>query len=159
MVTIIGQYQINTFGEIFTLTPPENTIKINGTNFTIPYSITSGKITLVQADTDAKTVVVQLQSTTNGNLTITLPRTLIDAYQGSYESHLVVLKNNHGIHYTELENFENRTLAIPFNLGTSKIEIKGTYMVPEFGSMVSITLVIAVISIIVASKQLDLRSV
>jgi predicted secreted protein with PEFG-CTERM motif len=155
MVTMIP-YKITAFGEISTLVPPENTIQVNGTNFTILYSITGGKITSIQADTDAKTIDVSVQSSNNGTLTITLPTTLIDAYQGSNETHFMVLSNNHGIHYTELENFittENRTLTIPLSLGTSMIEIKGTYMAPEFGSMVSIILVITFISIIVASKN------
>jgi predicted secreted protein with PEFG-CTERM motif len=156
MTTTIGQYQISAFGEISTLTPPENTIKVNGTSFTIPYTITGGTITLIQADTNAKTIDVSVQSSNGGNLTITLPTTLIDAYQGSDETHFMVLNKNHGIQYTELENFEtsqNRTLTIPFGLGTSTIEIKGTYMVPEFGSLASIILVLAVISVIAVSQN------
>ncbi|MDE1826731.1 MAG: hypothetical protein KGH83_03980 [Thaumarchaeota archaeon] len=42
MVSTVVQYQINAFGETFTLTPPENTIKVNGTSFAIPYAIAEG---------------------------------------------------------------------------------------------------------------------
>jgi predicted secreted protein with PEFG-CTERM motif len=164
MAATVGQYQIKAFGEISTLTPPANTIKVNGTSFTIPYTITGGTVTLIQADTDAKTIDVSVQSSNGGNLTITLPTALIDAYQGaslepSYRlgengtAHFVVMNKNHGIQYTEVDTSENRTLTIPFSIGNSTVEIKGTYMIPEFGSLTSVILVISVISVIVASRN------
>jgi predicted secreted protein with PEFG-CTERM motif len=164
MAYAIGQYQTKAFGEISILTPPEHSIKVNGTSFTIPYAITGGIITLIQSDTDTKTIDVSVQSSNGGNLTITLPTKLIDAYQEaslepeythdeSNAAHFVVMNKNHGIKYTEVDTSENRTLTIPFGLGVSTIEIKGTYMIPEFGSMVPIILVIAFISIIVASNN------
>ncbi len=164
MTAVILQYQIKAFGEISTLTPPADTIMVNGTSFTIPYTITGGTVTLIQADTDAKTIDVNVQSSKGGNLTITLPTTLIDAYQNaSLEptyiqnvkdiSHFVVMDKNHGVHYTEVDTSENRTLTIPFRLGNSTVEIKGTQMIPEFGSLTSVILVISVISVIIASKN------
>lgn len=164
IAAVLGQNQIKAFGETFTLTPPENTIKVNGTSFTIPYTIAGGTITLIQADTDAKMIDVGVQSQNGGSLTITLPTRLINAYQGaamepeymhdtSGTAHFIVTSKNHGVQYTEVGTSENRTLTIPFSPGSNTIEIKGTYMVPEFGSLVSITLVIAVISIIVVSNS------
>jgi predicted secreted protein with PEFG-CTERM motif len=166
VAVIIGQNQTKAFGEISTLTPPDDTIKVNGTSFTIPYISTGGTITLIQADTDAKTIDVSVQSQHGGNLTITLPTALINAYQGvslepeylqgeNNRAHFVVTNKNHGIHYAEVDTAENRTLTIPFSLGNSTIEIKGTYMIPEFGSLTSIILVISIISAIVISKNLS----
>ena len=108
MAYVIGQYQTKAFGEISTLTPPEHSIKVNGTSFTIPYTITGGIVTLIQSDTDAKTIDVSVQSSNGGNLTITLSTKLIDAYQDaslepvyahdeSNTSHFVVMSKNHGI--------------------------------------------------------------
>jgi predicted secreted protein with PEFG-CTERM motif len=153
MVSIIGQCQINAYGEISTLTPPQHTIEVNGTSFIIPYNITGGTVTLIQADTNIKTVDVSVQSSNGGSLTITLPMALIDAYQGSDKTHLVITNKNHGIQYTSVETLDDRTLTIPLSVGSSTIEIKGTYMIPEFGSLASIILVIAVISIIAVSQN------
>lgn len=166
LAVTIGQYKIKSFGEIATLTPPENTINVNGTSFTIPYTITGGTVILIQADTNAKTIDVSVQSSGGGNLTITLPTRLIDAYQEtSLEpeylhgennvSHFVVTNKNHGVRYTEVDTSQNRTLTIPFSLGTSTIEIKGTQMIPEFGSLTSIILLVAVISVIITSRNLS----
>lgn len=166
MTATLLQYQIKAFGEISTLTPPADTIMVNGTSFTIPYTITGGTITLIQADTDAKTIDVSVESSKGGSLTITLPTALIDAYENSSLeptyiqnvrntdiAHFVVMDKNHGVHYTEVDTSENRTLTIPFRLGNSTVEIKGTQMIPEFGSLTSIILVISVIFVIVASKN------
>lgn len=166
MTATLLQYQIKAFGEISTLTPPADTIMVNGTSFTIPYTITGGTITLIQADTDAKTIDVSVESSKGGSLTITLPTALIDAYENSSLeptyiqnvrntdiAHFVVMDKNHGVHYTEVDTSENRTLTIPFRLGNSTVEIKGTQMIPEFGSFTSVILVISVIFVIVASKN------
>lgn len=166
MTATLLQYQIKAFGEISTLTPPADTIMVNGTSFTIPYTITGGTITLIQADTDAKTIDVSVESSKGGSLTITLPTALIDAYENSSLeptyiqnvrntdiAHFVVMDKNHGVHYTEVDTSENRTLTIPFRLGNSTVEIKGTQMIPEFGSLTSVILVISVIFVIVASKN------
>jgi predicted secreted protein with PEFG-CTERM motif len=161
---LVGQYQIKAFGEIASLTPPETTIKVNDTDFTIPYTITGGNITLIQADTDAKTIDVSVQSPSGGNLTITLPTKFINAYESpslepeylqgtSNEAHFVVMSKNHDIHYTEVDTSENRTMIIPFGLGATTVEIKGTYMVPEFGSLTSVILIVAVISVIITSRN------
>ncbi len=164
ITAIMGQYQTKAFGEISTLTPPQNIIKVNGTSFTIPYSVTGGTVTLIQADTDAKSIDVNVQSSNGGSLTITLPTRLIDAYEGTSlepehlhdvgnEAHLVVMSKNHGISYKSVDTSDNRTLTIPLSVGSNTIEIKGTYMVPEFGSLTYIMLVIAVISVIAISKN------
>ncbi len=163
MASVIGQSQLCAYGEISTLTPPQNTIIVNGTSFTIPYGATGGTVTLIQANTITKTISVNAQSTNGGSLTITLPTRLVDAYENASlvpgylndannEAHFVVMNKNHGTSYKSVETANNRTLTIPLNAGSNMIEIKGTYMVPEFGSLVSIMLIIAVISIIALSR-------
>lgn len=157
MASTIIQYQINVFGEISTLSPPQNTINVNGTSFTIPYDVTGGIITLIQADTDAKAINVNVQSSNGGILKITLPMALIDAYQGSDKTHLIVMNKNHGIQYESVETTKSRTLTIPLSAGSNVIEIKGTYMVPEFGPVISTILALATVSIIVVSAKTRLR--
>jgi hypothetical protein len=162
MAAILGQCQLKAFGEIFTLTPPQNTITVNGTSFTISYGITGGTVTSIQADTIARTISVNAQSQNGGSLTIILPTRFIDAYENeslvpgylndaNNEAHFVVMNKNHGTLYKSVETPDNRTLTIPISAGSNAIEIKGTYMVPEFGPLASVMLVVAVISIIALS--------
>src|SRR5712692_4577517 len=56
-----------------------NTIKVEGTDFSVTYSITNGKVLGIKADIQSKSLIVSIQTTGDGVLTITLPRGLIDA--------------------------------------------------------------------------------
>jgi len=52
---------------------------------------------------------------------------------------------------------DTRALTIPFEAGSEKIEIIGTQIVPEFGQIAALVLVIAIISIIAVSAKTGLR--
>ena len=62
------------------------------------------------------------------------------------------MDKNHGVQYKSVDTPDNRTLTIPLSTGSNTLEIKGTFMVPEFGSLASIILVIAIVSIIAVTK-------
>ena len=49
--------------------------------------------------------------------------------------------------------FENKILTIPYSAGTEKIEVYGSYVVPEFGTIAGFILVASVVSIIILSKK------
>jgi predicted secreted protein with PEFG-CTERM motif len=51
----------------------------------------------------------------------------------------------------------DRTIQIPFEQGTQTIEVVGTYMVPEFGSIAAIILAVSVVGIIVATTKFTNR--
>ena len=48
---------------------------------------------------------------------------------------------------------KGKTITIPFSVGTEKIEVFGSYVVPEFGHIVMIILVIGIMSMIYFSKK------
>ena len=50
-------------------------------------------------------------------------------------------------------NNDNRTIKIPFNIGDKKIEVIGTWAIPEFGAIAGLVLAVAIISIIVLSAK------
>ena len=56
-----------------------NTIKVVGTDFSVTYSITNGKVLGIKADIQSKSLIVSIQTFGDGVLTITLPRGLIEA--------------------------------------------------------------------------------
>ena len=85
-------------------------------------------------------------------------------FQGekSEPSHIIILiskQNNAVADFTQVEYEEiavgpdYRTIRIPLEEGDRWIEVIGTYVIPEFGSMVIIILVIAVSSAIIMSKS------
>jgi hypothetical protein len=112
----------------------------------IPHSITGGKILAINANTESKSIIIDIQSTESGSLTITLPRSMIDAKDGGDASHFIVLDNTHGANYQEVINPTNRTLTISFPTGTNTITITGTQIVPEYGTMTLLILTVSVFS-------------
>ena len=136
-----------------------NTIKVDGTNMTVTYSITNGKVLGIKADTQSKSLIVAIQTTGNGVLTITLPRALIDSKtKGGVDEQYVVLTDGQEADFQETSTTKtDRTLTIPFEDGTQEIEIIGTQIVPEFGPIAALVLAIAIVSIIAVSAKTGLR--
>ena len=56
-------------------------------------------------------------------------------------------------YYTEKKILQTRILTIPISEGSERIEITGTYVIPEFGPMVSIILIIAIAAIVVLTTK------
>ena len=46
------------------------------------------------------------------------------------------------------------TLVIPFYNGSEEIEIIGTFVIPEFGTIAAMILVVAIVSIIVITSKI-----
>lgn len=110
------------------------TITANGTQFSIPYTMSGGKISSLSLDSLEKKVSIEIQSDAKGNITINLARALIDATENGDSSHFVVLVNGHGAGYREVISTNSRDITIQYPSGTSDIEIKGTQAIPEFGT-------------------------
>jgi hypothetical protein len=99
------------------------TIKVGGTDFSVKYSIINGTVLGIMADIQAKSLVVSIQTTGNGLLTMTLPRGLINATQGGMDTKFIVLNDGQeNIMFQETSTTPTeRTLSIPFNNGALKI--------------------------------------
>ena len=136
-----------------------NTMKVDGTDLSVTYSITHGKVLGIKADVQSKSLIVSISTTGDGVLTITLPRGLIDAQGSGQDQQFIVL--NDGQENTDFQETSHtttdRTLSIPFTDGTSEIEIIGTQIIPEFGPIAALVLAIAIISIIAVSAKTGLR--
>ncbi len=139
--------------------PSGNTIAVEGTDFSVSYSITNGKVLGIKADTKSKSLIISIQTTGNGQLIITLPRALIDAKLNDKtdDQFFVLNDGQENADFTEAKTTTDRTLTIPFTDGTSEIEIIGTQIVPEFGPIAALVLAIAIISIIAVSAKTGLR--
>ncbi len=137
-----------------------STIPVDGTSYSITYTITNGKVLDIKADTQSKSLDVTIQTTGDGLLTITMPRALIDAKKSDGTDDVFVVLNdgqeNTQANETGTTNTD-RTLAIPFKNGTQQIEIIGTFVIPEFGPIAALVLTIAIISIIAISSKTGLR--
>jgi hypothetical protein len=123
-------------------------LEIAGKTYKIPYEITGGSVKSMSADPVTKTLLVTINSTSDGVLTIQLPKDVMDAD----DEFSVVMDGEANATVDERETTgEARTLSIEFSQGSSEIEIMGTYMVPEFGVISAIALASGVVAVLIAS--------
>ncbi len=109
-------------------------------------------------DSDIFALIVILETEDDGFITLELPRESIDAKKSdNLDDTFIILIDGVEVPYQEITtNSEARTISIDFEEGDSDIEIIGTFVVPEFGSIVMIVLVVGIISIILFSKKFQI---
>jgi len=128
-------------------------IKVSNTDITIEYEITSGKVVSIVPDVDANSLIVEISSNNAGTITMELPRSLIDAKMSQNDDEFFVLVDGEEVDYKESATDTHRKLTIEFSEGTEEIEIIGTFVIPEFGTIAIMILAVAIISIIAVSAK------
>ncbi|HEY5631551.1 MAG TPA: hypothetical protein VIR31_05440 [Nitrososphaeraceae archaeon] len=134
-------------------------VRIGDKTFPITYQITGSgnKLSNITAAKDNTTLLVNVGgSKANGNLTIQLPRNLIDSKkQGNQDSPYVIFEDSQPSQRIQeiKSNAQARTLVIDFDKGTNIIEIAGSKMLPEFGPASAVVLAIAIMGIIMVSMR------
>ena len=111
------------------------------------YIKTSGaSVTSITANSDDDTLVIGIDADDDGELSVTLDSKVIEAFDdGSY---FVLVENEE----VEFEQNGNK-LTIPYEAGNEKIEIVGSHVVPEFGTIAMIILAVAIVSIIAITAK------
>jgi len=136
--------QIEQTTELVDVEDEENLfLKVKGIN--VNYTITGATITSITPDVDEKSLIIKIETTNDGELTITLSSDVITPFD---DDSFFVLVDGEETMYIEKLNDGSRTLTIPFSNGSEEIEIIGTYVIPEFGTIVVLVLAVAIIAII-----------
>lgn len=132
---------------------PTGTIGVDRTNFVLSYTIKGGSVLSVTPDDEANSLIIAIKTTSDGELKITLPRALIDAKINEQDDNFFVLIDGEEVEFEETTTDTDRTLTIAFPDGAEEIEIIGSFVVPEFGTIAALILAIAIISIIAVSAK------
>ena len=106
-------------------------------------------------------LIINIVTSSDGNLNINLPRDSIDSVNNiGQDIDFIVLMyegNSEIPIQTDFKKSEKedefRSLNIPVKDGDTKIEIVGTHVVPEFGTIAMIVLAVAIVSIIAVSAK------
>ena len=109
--------------------------------------VTDGEIMRITADTAETSLVIDLEATNDGILSITISDFLIRPFS---DGNFFVLVDGEEVQQVSLEN---KILSIPYPAGAEKVEVYGSYVVPEFGTLAIFILGISVISIIVLARK------
>ena len=171
-----GEYVIKvTYGEgniaesTFVFTPKSaiiNTTDIFEVNagssgtFDIKYTIRGGTLSEISIDENIFGLVIQIDTSSNGKIVLDLPRKYIDAEKqnGKDEVFIILVEKQNGdivetIYKEEPSHSEIRTISISFEEGDSTIQIIGTYVIPEFGTIVMIILTVGIMASVLLTRN------
>ena len=109
--------------------------------------MTTGQVTNIIAKTTEDSLIINLETTEDGILSFTTSDFLIRPFS---DGNFFVLVDGEEV---DSVNYENKILTIPYTANTEKIEVYGSYVIPEFGAIAMIILAVAVVSIIVLSRK------
>ena len=89
-----------------------------------------------------------------------LPRKYIDAEKqnGKDEVFIILIEKQNGdvietTYKEETSHSEIRTITIDFEEGDSKIQVIGTYVIPEFGTIVMIILTVGIMASVLLTRN------
>jgi len=136
-------------------------IPYSGT-FDVGYTIRGGEVKAINMNGERYSLLVETTMNSNGNLILKLPRESFDAQSDGKDNTFIILiskENNEPEDFVQVEYEEiatspdYRTIRLQLEEGDRWVEVIGTYVIPEFGSVVIIILVVAVSSAIIISKS------
>ena len=119
----------------------------------IEYDMTCNATPGFFANADDDSIVIYLDPTDDGIITVTLHEELIKPFEDG--TFVVIVDNQAMQDFTQIGN----TLTIPCVAGTEKIEIHGSWAIPEFGVIAAMILAVAIVSIIVVTAKTKLSIV
>jgi predicted secreted protein with PEFG-CTERM motif len=127
--------------------------------FNVNYTISGGNVKTMTIDAQSLSVITSINSTSDGTITLQLPRALIDAKTNSGQDDAFIILIDGAEVKPQSESSDNnfRNLTIQFLKGDQDVEIIGTQIVPEFGPIAALVLAIAIVSIIAVSAKTGLR--
>ncbi len=135
----------------------------NSGTFDVGYTIRGGMVNDIVMNQERYSILVETTMNSNGNLILKLPRESFDAQKSDdIDDTFIILiskENNEPENFVQIKydeiatSSDYRTRRIPLEEGDRWVEVIGTYVIPEFGSIVIIILVVAVSSAIIISKS------
>ena len=133
----------------------------DGGTFDVQYTMKGGVIVSMDLNQKNLSLLVTISTSSDGNLNINLPRDSIDSTNSNgqdIEFIVLMYEGNSEIPVqTDFKKVETsnefRSIDIPIKDGDTRVEIIGTHVVPEFGTIAMIVLAVAIISIIAVSAK------
>ncbi len=162
--TQIAEITFEFFNQVIDLSTSVFPVDIpNSGTFGVGYTIRGGEVKAINMNGERYSLLVETTMNSNGNLILKLPRESFDAQKSdSVDDIFIILiskENNEPENFVQVEyeeiatSSDYRTVLITLEEGDRWVEVIGTYVIPEFGSIVIIILVVAVSSAIIISKS------
>ncbi len=115
-------------------------------DFRIDYMITEGSLELIEPNMGLTSLDVAINTELSGELLLSIPRGLLD-YDDA--SGFLVIDGSKNLRFEEVETTQfARTIIIDYEPDTRFINIIGTHVVPEFGTVVFMIFAVAIVTVI-----------
>ena len=135
----------------------------NSGSFDLGYSIIGGEVRDIILNQDNYSLLIEFNAESNGNIVLKLPRENIESKTNDgVDEIFIILISKTGldsedfveVQFEEIETGPDfRTVRIQFEEDDRWIKVIGTYVIPEFGTIVTMILLIAVTTTIVMYKS------
>ncbi|MBA4447871.1 MAG: PEFG-CTERM sorting domain-containing protein [Nitrosopumilaceae archaeon] len=132
----------------------------NSGTFDLAYTIRGGTLSNISIDENIFGLVVEINASDDGKIVLDLPRKYIDAEKqnGKDEVFIILVEKQNGdvvetTYKEETSHSEIRTIMINFEEGDSKIQVIGTYVIPEFGTIVMIILTVGIMTSVILTRN------
>ena len=117
--------------------------EISASGQCVPFNISGGTVTSATINNNDNSIVININAEDDGMLTITPSKTILDGI-------FMVLVD--GEEWDDVEIVANK-VTVMFPAGAEQIEVIGTFVIPEFGTIAAMILAVAIISIIAVSAR------
>ena len=117
--------------------------ELNLMGYCVPFSISGGMVTGATVNSNDKSIVISINAEEDGTLTVSPSRTVLD---GAF----MVLVD--GEEWDDAQ-IAGEKVTVMFPAGAEEIEIIGTFVIPEFGTIAVMVLAVAIISLIAISAR------
>ena len=136
----------------------------DGGTFDIDYSMKGGVVDSMTVNPHSLSLDIGILTNSDGALDISIPRNALDSIdENGFDAEFIILiyssneVNPVQTDYNKIEfDDESRSIYIPIKNGDSKIQIVGTSVVPEFGVLIQLVLIVAIITTIIISARTKL---
>ena len=137
----------------------------NEGTFDVPYTMKGGTVQSILLNQENLGLDININTTSDGSITLELNRNYIDSIKpdGTNEDFIIIVYNlqvNEPVQteFLDLESTdESRVIQIPIKSGDNLIQIIGTFVIPEFGTITQFVLITAILSIIIIRTKTKFR--
>ena len=136
----------------------------DGGTFDIEYTMKGGVVDSMAVNPHSLSLDIGILTNSDGALDISIPRNALDSIdENGFDTEFIILiyssneVNPVQTDYNKIEfDDESRSIYIPIKNGDSKIQIVGTSVIPEFGVLIQLVLIVAIITTIIISARTKL---
>ncbi|MGI0057679.1 MAG: PEFG-CTERM sorting domain-containing protein [Nitrosarchaeum sp.] len=139
-------------------TPITNMFEVDADNygtFDVKYSIEGGIVKNMSIDKNIFALIVTIEPTDNGSISLEIPREILDAKKQDKtdEAFIIIIDGIETPYKETVIDSNSRAITINFEQDDSDIEIIGTTIIPEFGTITVMILTIGIITTIFVTKN------